>query len=77
MQILFGDLSFLFTYCATLSKLVKFLEPIFLLKLKKTLMSLCVHAQLCLTLQPIVCSLLGSSAHGIFWARILEWDDIS
>ena len=50
MQILFGDLSFLFTYWATVSKLVKFLESIFLLMLKKTLMNLCVHAQLCLTL---------------------------
>ena len=50
MQILFGDLSFLFTYCATLSKLVKFLEPIFLLTLKKTLMNLCTRAQLCPTL---------------------------
>ena len=30
--------------------------------------------QLCLTLcDPIDCSLPGSSVHGIFWARILEW----
>ena len=38
---------------------------------------LCVHAksfQLCLTLcHPVDCSLLGSSAHGILQARILEW----
>ena len=26
---------------------------------------------------PIDCSLPGSSVHGIFWARILEWDAIS
>ena len=31
-------------------------------------------AQLCLTLRdPMDCSLLGSSIHGIFQARVLEW----
>ena len=31
-------------------------------------------AQLCLTLSdPMDCSLLGSSIHGIFQARVLEW----
>ena len=31
-------------------------------------------AQLCLTLSdPVDCSLPGSSAHGIFQARVLEW----
>ena len=30
-------------------------------------------AQLCLTLQPMDCSLPGPSVHGIFQARILEW----
>ena len=35
-------------------------------------------AQLCLTLSnPMVCSLPGSSAHGIFQARILEWGAIA
>ena len=35
-------------------------------------------AQLCLTLyDPMDCSLLGSSVHGIFQARILEWVAIS
>ena len=35
-------------------------------------------AQLCLTLcNPMNCSLSGSSVHGIFWARILEWVAIS
>ena len=35
-------------------------------------------AQSCLTLcDPIDCSLLGSSVHGIFQARILEWVAIS
>ena len=30
--------------------------------------------QLCLTLHdPMVCSLPGSSVHGIFQARVLEW----
>ena len=35
-------------------------------------------AQLCLTLQdPMDCSLPGSSAHGIFQARVLEWGAIA
>ena len=35
-------------------------------------------AQLCPTLRnPMDCSLPGSSAHGIFQARVLEWDDIA
>ena len=35
-------------------------------------------AQLCPTLcDPTGCSLLGSSSHGIFQARILEWVAIS
>ena len=35
---------------------------------------LCLVAQSCLTLcNPIDCSLPGSSIHGIFQARILEW----
>ena len=35
---------------------------------------MCSVAQLCLTLcGPMDCSLPGSSAHGIFQARILEW----
>ena len=39
---------------------------------------LCMRAQLCLTLgDPMDCSLPGSSVHGIFQARILEWVVIS
>ena len=35
-------------------------------------------AQSCLTLRdPMDCSLPGSSAHGIFQARVLEWDVIA
>ena len=35
-------------------------------------------AQLCLTLSnPMDCSLTGSSAHGIFQARVLEWGAIA
>ena len=35
-------------------------------------------AQSCLTLRdPMDCSLIGSSAHGIFQARVLEWDAIA
>ena len=35
-------------------------------------------AQSCLTLSdPIDCSLPGSSVHGIFQARVLEWDAIA
>ena len=34
----------------------------------------CVHAQSCPTLcNPLDCSPPGSSVHGIFQARILEW----
>ena len=36
--------------------------------------SACCHAQLCPTLcDPMDCSPLGSSVHGILQARILEW----
>ena len=38
---------------------------------------MCVHAQLCLTLRPMDCSLRGSSIHGIFQMRILEGIAIS
>ena len=35
-------------------------------------------AQLCLTLSdPMDCSLPGSSVHGIFQARVLEWGAIT
>ena len=38
----------------------------------------CLVAQSCLTLcNPMVCSLPGSSVHGIFPARILEWNSLS
>ena len=34
-------------------------------------------AQLCLTLRdPMDCSLPGSSVHGIFQARVLEWAEL-
>ena len=37
-------------------------------------MCMLCYAQLCLTLcDPMACSLPGSSVHGIFQARILEW----
>ena len=36
--------------------------------------AVCLVAQSCPTLcDPMDCSLPGSSVHGIFWARILEW----
>ena len=39
---------------------------------------ICSVAQSCLTLcDPVDCSLPGSSVHGIFQARILEWITIS
>ena len=39
-----------------------------------TLSPLCLVVQLCLTLcDPMDCSLLGSSVHGILQTRILEW----
>ena len=38
------------------------------------LCSLCSVTQLCLTLcDPVDCSPQGSSVHGIFQARIMEW----
>ena len=44
----------------------------------KRLMLICVQAQSCPTLRDSVdCSLSGSSVHGIFQARILEWVAIS
>ena len=49
------------------------------LKFQRTLnlhrsVSVCVHAQSCLTLcKPLDCSPPASSVHGIFQARILEW----
>ena len=54
----------------------------FLCKKKSSYTHMCVcvcvcvhaHAQLCSTLcDPMDCSPLGSSVHGIFQARILEW----
>ena len=48
-------------------------EVIKILKVKK-----CEVAQSCLTLcDPMDCSLPGSSVHGIFQARVLEWVAIS
>ena len=39
---------------------------------------LCLVTQLCPTLpSPMDYSLPGSSVHGIFWARVLEWVAIS
>ena len=37
----------------------------------------CLVTQPCPTVQPLNCSLWGSSVHGIFQARILEWVAIS
>ena len=45
-----------------------------LTKIDSFCMCMCVHAQSHLTLcNPMDCSPLGSSVHGIFQARILEW----
>ena len=39
---------------------------------------MCVRTQSCPTLSnPVDCSLLGSSVHGIFQARVLEWGAIA
>ena len=44
----------------------------------KELLDLCVHAQSCLTLCDLMdCSPPGSSVHGVFQARMLEWVAIS
>ena len=46
--------------------------------LKINFLCMQVYTQSCLTLcNPMDCSLLGSSAHGIFQARLLEWIAIS
>ena len=55
----------LFTFPATMYKSFKFSSQSF---------AACVHAQLCLTLcDPMDYSPPGSSGHGIFQARIMEW----
>ena len=41
------------------------------------LLSLFVHAQLCVLCNPVDCSPPGYSVHGIFQTRILEWVSIS
>ena len=55
--------------------------PLFLQSLSLSMcvcVCLCVHTQLCLTLyDPMDCSPPGSSVHGIFQARKLEWVAIS
>ena len=44
----------------------------------KVCMYVCSLTQLCLSLcNPMNCSPSGSSVHGIFWARIIEWVAIS
>ena len=46
--------------------------------LEKPCVHVCLCVQLCLTLcDPVDCSPLGGSVHGIFQARILEWVAIS
>ena len=38
----------------------------------------CMHVQSCLTLHDSMdCSLPGSSVHGVFQARVLEWGTIT
>ena len=60
------------TYLLQSSSMVNKLQICVILPIK-----LCVHAkslELCPTLcDPVDCSPLGSSVHGIFQARILEW----
>ena len=49
-----------------------------LLKRNSLLLMYCMCPQLCLTLcDSVDCSLPGSSVHGIFQARILEWVAVS
>ena len=45
---------------------------------EKVGLKLSIHAQLCPTLSdPMDCNPPGSSAHGIFQARVLEWGAIA
>ena len=53
---------------------VKWIEEVQQVGLIASCAVLCLVAQLCPTLcDPMDCSLQGSSVHGIFQARILEW----
>ena len=72
--------NFLLMFQSLLSKtFVKIIDGLNIVVLEKTLESLESEvAQLCLTLcDPMDCSLPGSSVHGIFQARVLEWAAIS
>ena len=61
--------------CVTSNKLIQVLWTLILVKMR---MKWSEVAQLCLTLcDPVDCSLPGSSIHGIFQARVLEWVAIS
>ena len=70
--------------CLWFLPVILFLSLLFTLSLQKLWFCVCVcvcvcvwvhtHAQLCLALcNPMDCSPLASSVHGIFQARILEW----
>ena len=49
-----------------------------MIRMPETIFSLSEVAQLCPTFcDPVDCSLSGSSVHGIFQARVLEWIAIS
>ena len=57
--------------CVTSNKLIQVLWTLILVKMR---MKWSEVAQLCLTLcDPVDCSLPGSSVHGVFQARVLEW----
>ena len=61
--------------CVTSNKLIQVLWTLILVKMR---MKWSEVAQLCLTLcGPVDCSLPGSSVHGVFQARVLEWVAIS
>ena len=53
-------------------------EPIVVTVSHWVITAVCISAQLYPTLcDPMNCSLLGSSIHGIFQARILQWIEMS
>ena len=70
-------------FISKITKPTYFLSALFgshskLCRQKRRCLRLCVHAQSCLTrCDPTDCRWPGSSVHGIFQSRILEWVAIS
>ena len=62
----------------TFSYLLHFMTMLAFSKISQLVFPLCLYAESCPTLcGPMDCGLSGSSVHGIFKARLLEWVAIS